>query len=147
MYFYKSKNNAKEYFKYSFNLDIEINIFNLSIKFLEDKLKQMTKKFPFEKDLEDLEKQINNNNKEKDYLKTNLIIFRLSQAIIIKNQINLLNYILRIMKKYNVNGYNNIYDYLNKEKIINDYDSEENTKLKILRFIAYMSQHVDLKNI
>ena len=147
MYFYKSKNNAKEYFKYSFNLDIEINIFNLSIKFLEDKLKQMTKKFPFEKDLEDLEKQINNNNKEKDYLKTNLIIFRLSQAIIIKNQINLLNYILRIMKKYNVNGYNNIYDYLNKEKIINVYDSEENTKLKILRFIAYMSQHVDLKNI
>ena len=147
MYFYKSKNNAKEYFKYSFNLDIEINIFNLSIKFLEDKLKQMTKKFPFEKDLEDLEKQINNNNKEKDYLKTNLIIFRLSQAIIIKNQINLLNYILRIMKKYNVNGYNNTYDYLNKEKIINDYDSEENTKLKILRFIAYMSQHVDLKNI
>ena len=149
MYFYKSKNNAnaKEYFKYSFNLDIEINIFNLSIKFLEDKLKQMTKKFPFEKDLEDLEKQINNNNKEKDYLKTNFIIFRLSQAIIIKNQINLLNYILRIMKKYNVNGYNNIYDYLNKEKIINDYDSEENTKLKILRFIAYMSQHVDLKNI
>ena len=145
--FYKSKNNAKEYFKYSFNLDIEINIFNLSIEFLEDKLKQMTKKFPFEKDLEDLEKQINNNNKEKDYLKTNLIIFRLSQAIIIKNQINLLNYILRIMKKYNVNGYNNIYDYLNKEKIINNYDSEENTKLKILRFIAYMSQHVDLKNI
>ena len=51
------------------------------------------------------------------------------------------------MKKYNVNGYNNIYDYLNKEKIINDFDSEENTKLKILRFIAYMSQHVDLKNI
>ena len=147
MYFYKTKNNAKEYFKYSFNLDIEINIINSSIEFLENKLKQKEKKFPFEKDLEDLEKQIYNNKEQKDYLKINLIIFRLSQAIILKNQINLLNYILNIMKKYNVNGYNNIYDYLSQEKIVNDYDIEENIKLKILRFIAYMSQNVDLKNI
>ena len=51
------------------------------------------------------------------------------------------------MERYKVNGYNNIYDYISKENIPNEYDTEENNKLKILRFIAYLSQNIDLKNI
>ena len=105
----------------------------------------MEKNNPFENDLKDLEKLILN-NKEKNSLKVNIFIFRLSQKIILKNQIDLLNYIMNIMKKYKVDSYNIIYDYIKKEKIPSEYDSEENTKLKILRFIAYMSQYIDLKN-
>ena len=146
-YFYETKKIAKDYFKYNFNLDIEINVINTSIKFLEDKLKFMEKNFSFDKDLKDLENEIFNNKGKVGYIKTNLIIFRLSQKIIIKNQINLLSYILKIMERYKVNGYNNIYYYMSKENFQNEYDSEENNKLKILRFIAYMSQNIDLKNI
>ena len=50
------------------------------------------------------------------------------------------------MKKNKVDSYNNIFDYIKTEKISNEFDTEENTKLKILRFIAYMTQHIDLKN-
>ena len=145
IYFYEKKKNVKEYFNYTFNLYIERNIIDSSIKFLKKKLVDMEKNFSFEKDLENLEKEIYESKiKEKDYLKTNIIIFRISQKIILKNQINLLSYIMNIMKKYKVNGYNNIFDYLFKEKIVNEYDTEENTRLKLLRFIAYMSQNIDL---
>ena len=147
LYFYETKKIAKDYFKYNFNLDIEINVITNSIKFLEDKLNFMEKNFSFEKDLKKLEDEVFNNKEKKSYIKTNLIIFRLSQKIIIKNQINLLSYILKIMEKYKVSGYNNIYDYISKENIPNEYDSKENNRLKILRFIAYMSQNIDLKNI
>ena len=143
-YFYE-KNSAKEYFKYKFNFDIEMKIINSSIAYLEDKLKIMEKNYSFENDFKDLEKLVFN-NKERNSLKANIIIFRLSQKIIIKNQIDLLTYIMKIMKKYKVDSYNGIYDYIKKEKIPSDYDTEENTKLKILRFIAYMSQYIDLKN-
>ena len=144
--FYEKKNNAKEYFKYYYNFDVEINAIDSSIKFLENKLKIMEKNYSFENDLEYLENEIIKNKDKNNYLKINLIIFRLSQKIIIKNQLNLLNYIMRIMKKYKVNGYHNIYDYITKEKIPDEYDTEENTKLKLLRFIAYMSQNIDLNN-
>ena len=146
LYFYQTKKNAKEYFNYKYNLETEINIINSSIKFLENNLKNKEENYSFEKDFKDLENQIFEDNKKKNFFKINLIIFRLSQKIIIKNQINLLNYIMKIMKTYKVNGYNNIYDYIDEEKIYNDYDTEENTKLKLLRFIAYMSQNIDLNN-
>ena len=47
--------------------------------------------------------------------------------------------------KKNILGYNNIFDYIEKEKYVNDYDKEEYTRMKILRFIAYMSKNIDLK--
>ena len=145
-YFYEVEKDAKKYFKYKYNLDIEISIITSSIKFLESKLKSMEDNFAFENDFKCLENEIFNNNGQKNCLEENIIIFRLSQKIIIKNQINLLSYILNIMKKYKINVYNDIYDYINTEKIINDYDTEENTKLKLLRFIAYMTENIDLKN-
>ena len=143
IYFNDTKKNPKEYFKYKFILQIEISIIYSSIEFLEKKLNIMESKYPFEIDFNNLEKEIFH-HKVKNYFKTNLIIFRLSQIIIIRNQINLLKYILNIMKKYKVNGYHNLYDYLNTEKISNDYDTKESTNLKILRFIASMSKSIDL---
>ena len=73
-------------------------------------------------------------------------MFRISEKIILKNQIELLNYILKIMTKYknDISGYNNIFDYIDEEKIENEYDKGEYTRMKILRFIAYMSKTIDL---
>ena len=145
MHFYKNKKNAKEYFKYHFNIDLEINLINLSIEFLKKKLNEMEIKYDFNKDFIELENEIYN-KKESDCFKSNLIIFRLSQKIILKNQIELLNYIGKIMVKYkkDISGYNNIFDYINNEKIIIEYDKEEFSRMKILRFIAYMSKSIDL---
>ena len=145
MHFYKNKKNAKEYFKYNFNIDLEINLINLSIDFLKKKLNEMEIKYDFNKDFIELENEIYN-KKESDCFKSNLIIFRLSQKIILKNQIELLNYIEKIMVKYkkDISGYNNIFDYINNEKIIIEYDKEEFSRMKILRFIAYMSKSIDL---
>ena len=146
MHFYDIKKNAKEYFKYHFNLELESNIINSSINFLKNKLKIMEINYSFDADFKELENELYN-KKEPDYFRTNLLIFRISQKIIFKNQIDLLEYILKIMTKYKnyISGYNNIFDYIDKEKYINEYDKEEYSKMKILRFIAYMSKYIDLK--
>ena len=73
MHFYEEK-KAKEFFKYHFNLDLEIKIFS------------------FENDFKELGNELFN-KKDASYFKTNLIIFSLSQKIILENQIDLLNYI------------------------------------------------------
>ena len=144
MYFYEEK-NAKEFFKYHFNLDLEIKIITLSIDFLKNKLKIMEINFSFDNDFKELENEIFN-KKDANYFKANLLMFRLSQKIILKNQIDLLNYILKIMTKYkeHISGYNSIFDFIEKEKFANEYDKEEYTRMKILRFIAYMSKNIDL---
>ena len=146
MQFYNVKKNAKEYFKYQFDLEMEIKIIILSIDFLKNKLNIMETNYNFNDDLKELENEIYNKKKEANYFKANLLIFRLSQKIILKNQIYLLDYILKIITKYkkDISGYNNIFDYIEKEKIINEYDKEEYTRMKILRFIAYMSKSIDL---
>ena len=145
MHFYEEK-NAKEFFKYHFNLDLEIKIITLAIDFLKNKLKIMEINLSFDNDFKELENEIFN-KKDANYFKTNIIIFRLSQKIILKNQIDLLNYILKIMIKYKkyISGYNSIFDFIEKEKYVNEYDKEEYTRMKILRFIAYMSKYIDLK--
>lgn len=145
MYFYETKKNAKEYFKYHFDLKLEMHFINSAIDFLKNKLKTMEINYSFDIDMKNLENEIYN-QKEPNYFKTNLLIFRISQKIILKNQIELLSYILKIMTKYNnkIRGYNNIFDYIDKEKILIEYDKEEYSRMKILRFIAYMIKTVDL---
>ena len=145
MHFFKDKKDPKEFFKYHFDIELEIKIINSSIDFLKEKLKYMEINYSFENDFKELENIIYT-KKENNYFKGNLLIFRISQKIILKNQIDLLLYILKIMNKFknNIYGYNNIFDYIEKEKYINQYDKEENTRMKILRFIAYMSKNIDL---
>ena len=146
MYFHNTQKKAKKYFNYHFNLEIETNIINSSIDFLKNKLKMMEINYSFDDDFKKLENELYN-KKESNYFKSNILIYRISQKIILKNQIDLLSYILKIMTKHkkNILGYNNIFDYIEKEKYVNDYDKEEYTRMKILRFIAYMSKNIDLK--
>jgi len=144
MHFYEVNKNAKEYFKYRFNKDTEINIINKAIDFLKNKFKMMEINYSFDTDLKDLENEIY--KKDVNYLRTNILIYRVSQKIILKNQIDLLSFILNIMIKYKkeITGYNSIFNFIDKEKYVNEYDKEEYTRMKILRFIAYMSKYIDL---
>ena len=100
--------------------------------------------YSFDADLKDLENEIY--KKDANYMRTNILIYRVSQKIILKNQIDLLSFILNIMIKYRkeITGYNSIFNFIDKEKYVNEYDKEEYTRMKILRFIAYMSKYIDL---
>lgn len=144
MHFYEVKKNVKEYFKYRFNKDSEINIINKAIDFLKNRFKMMEINYSFDADLKDLENEIYKKNA--NYMRTNILIYRVSQKIILKNQIDLLSFILNIMIKYRkeITGYNSIFNFIDKEKYVNEYDKEEYTRMKILRFIAYMSKYIDL---
>ena len=144
MHFYEVKKNVKEYFKYRFNKDSEINIINKAIDFLKNRFKMMEINYSFDADLNDLENEIC--KKDANYVRTNILIYRVSQKIILKNQIDLLSFILNIMIKYKkeITGYNSIFNFIDKEKYVNEYDKEEYTRMKILRFIAYMSKYIDL---
>lgn len=144
MHFYEVKKNVKEYFKYRFNKDSEINIINKAIDFLKNRFKMMEINYSFDADLKDLENEIY--KKDANYMRTNILIYRVSQKIILKNQIDLLSFILNIMIKYKkeITGYNSIFNFIDKEKYVNEYDKEEYTRMKILRFIAYMSKYIDL---
>ena len=144
MHFYEVKKNVKEYFKYRFNKDSEINIINKAIDFLKNRFKIMEINYSFDADLKDLENEIY--KKDANYMRTNILIYRVSQKIILKNQIDLLSFILNIMIKYRkeITGYNSIFNFIDKEKYVNEYDKEEYTRMKILRFIAYMSKYIDL---
>lgn len=144
MHFYEVKKNVKEYFKYRFNKDSEINIINKAIDFLKNRFKMMEINYSFDADLKDLENEIY--KKDANYMRTNILIYRVSQKIILKNQIDLLSFILNIMIKYRkeITGYNSIFNFIDKEKYVNEYDKEEYTRMKILRFIAYMSKYIDL---
>ena len=144
MHFYEVKKNVKEYFKYRFNKDSEINIINKAIDFLKNRFKMMEINYSFDADLKDLENEIY--KKDANYVRTNILIYRVSQKIILKNQIDLLSFILNIMIKYRkeITGYNSIFNFIDKEKYVNEYDKEEYTRMKILRFIAYMSKYIDL---
>ena len=75
LYFYELEKDAKNYFKYKYNLDTEISIITSSIKFLESKLKSMEDNFAFENDFKCLENEIFNNNGQQNCLKENIIIY------------------------------------------------------------------------
>ena len=144
MHFYEVKKNVKEYFKYRFNKDSEINIINKAIDFLKNRFKMMEINYSFDADLKDLENEIY--KKDANYMRTNILIYRVSQKIILKNQIDLLSFILNIMIKYRkeITGYNSIFNFIDKEKYVNENDKEKYKRMKILRFIAYMSKYIDL---
>ena len=127
MHFYEVKKNVKEYFKYRFNKDSEINIINKAIDFLKNRFKMMEINYSFDADLKDLENEIY--KKDANYMRTNILIYRVSQKIILKNQIDLLIFILNIMIKYRkeITGYNSIFNFIDKEKYVNEYDKEEYT--------------------
>ena len=99
----------------------------------------MENKYTFEQELDELEKEIN--KKEPDLIKVNILIFRITQKINIKNQIELLKSFLNLLIKHkDIKKYDDLFQYLNELKDISEYDNEEDAKMKIIAFIDIMSK-------
>ena len=138
MYYYDCK-KIHEFFDYKFNYQLELASCELAIHGLEIKLKMMENKYTFEQELDELEKEIN--KKEPDLIKVNILIFRITQKINIKNQIELLKSFLSLLIKHkDIKKYDDLFQYLNELKDISEYDNEEDAKMKIIAFIDIMSK-------
>ena len=139
MYYY-DLNKIDEYFLFKFNYIAEIASIQLAIHGLGVKYKMMEMKSTLEKELDDLENQIYN-EKNPDQLKVNFLIYRIRQKINILNQIDLLNTILKLMKRHKkISKYEDLFQFLNELKNVSRYDNEEHAKLKIISFIEFMSK-------
>ena len=138
MYYYDI-NKIDEFFDYKFNYQLELASVELSIHGLEIKLKMMENKNTFEQELEELEKQIS--KKEPELIKVNILIYRITQKINIKNQIELLKFFLSMLIKHkDIKKYEDLFQYLNELKNISEYDNEEDAKMKIISFIEIMNK-------
>ena len=135
MEFYKKKGNLNEYFLYKFDFKIEYEIIEQCIYFLESKLKIYIDQHSIESDIAYLEKNLYYGS-ELDYMKINAVIFRLRQKINFKTQIELLNSIKKIMDKHKINKYLEISEYLNELEISDEFDTKENNKKKIIKFLT-----------
>jgi len=138
MYYYDS-NRINEFFLYKFNYSLEIASIQLAIYGLNLKYKMMDI-IPLEKELNDLENEIYKERNPKQ-LKVNFLIYRIRQKINILNQIDLLNTILKMMKKHKkITKYEDLFQYLNELENVSRYDNEDQAKLKIINFIDIMSK-------
>ena len=138
MYYYDS-NKINEFFLYKFDYNLEVASIQLSIHGLELKYKMM-EIHTLEEELLDLEKEIYK-EKTPDQLKVNFLIYRIRQKINILNQIDLLNTILKMMKKHKkIAKYDDLFQYLNELENVSRYDNEELAKMKIINFIDAMSK-------
>ena len=144
MFFYDIKKKTKEFFNYHFDYELEVSLIGLAINYLKDKIKSMEQIFEFEKDLNEIEYEIFK-NKNPNKMKANILVYRVTQKINLMNQVNLLEFILSLMKKYknNVKGYNDLIDYIGEFSGISQFDTDENNKMKVLRFIAIISKNID----
>ena len=96
--------------------------------------------YKLEDELSDLENEIYK-EKNPDQLKVNFLIYRIRQKINILNQIDLLNTILKMMKKHKkIKNYEDLFQYLNELENVSRYDNEEHSKMKIINFIDTMSK-------
>ena len=139
MYYYDA-NKINEYFLYKFDYNLEVGSIQLAIHGLNLKYQMMESRTTLEKELFDLEKEIYK-EKNPDLLKTNILIYRIRQKINILNQIDLLNTILKLMKKHKkITKYEDLFQYLNELENVSRYDNEEHGKLKIINFIDIMSK-------
>jgi hypothetical protein len=137
-YFYKEKNDMNLYLNYKFDSSLEIKFISLTIKCLQLKLNSFNDNI--ENNLNELENYLFNNNNEKkkiDGFIINALIYRITQKINIINQIELLQFLYRIMKKYEkiIKSYANLIDYENEFVNISQYDTDDNSKNKIINFI------------
>ena len=139
MYYYDS-NKINDFFSHKFNYTLELASIQLAIHGLNIKFKMMEMITTFDQELIDLENQIYK-EKNPDQLKVNFLIYRIRQKINILNQIDLLNAILKMLKKHKkITKYEDLFQYLNELENVSRYDNEEHAKLKIINFIDVMSK-------
>ena len=132
-YFYECVKDIKQYVNYRFDIDLEISFIKLSIERL--KLKYNCSKII---ELDELENVLFNNKEKKiNCFKINALIYRITQKRNIMHQIDLLEFILRIIIKYKkeIKCYKDILLYQKDFVNISKYDTDENSKIKIIKFI------------
>ncbi len=91
-----------------------------------------------ETELNELENEFFNNKENKIHpFKVNAFIYRITQKVNIIHQIELLEFLLSIMKKYKneIKTYNDILKYENEFVCISQYDNDDNSKEIIIKFI------------
>ena len=132
LYFYESVKDIKQYVNYKFDIDLEIGFIKLAIERL--KLKFNCDKI---EELNELENELFNNKEKINYFKVNALIYRITQKRNILNQIELYEFILSIINKYKkeIKCYKDILLYQNDFINISKYDTDENSKIKIIKFI------------
>ena len=132
-YFYESVKDVKQYVNYRFDIDLEISFIKLAIgrlklKFNSDKIEE----------LHELENELFNNKENNiNYFKVNALIYRVTQKRNILHQIDLLEFILGLMIKYKkeISCYKDLLLYQKDFVNISKYDTDENSKIKIIKFI------------
>ena len=131
-YFYESVKDIKQYVNYKFDIDLEINFIQLSIERL--KLKYNCDKIT---ELDELENELFNNKEKINCFKVNALIYRITQKRNILHQIDLLEFILRIIIKYKkeIKCYKDLLLYQKDFVNISRYDTDENSKIKLIKFI------------
>ena len=139
LYFYKDKNDMKQYVNYKFDIDLEISFITLALECIKLKLNLLNNKNNnIETELNELENELFNNKENKIHpFKVNAFIYRITQKVNIINQIELLEFLLSIMNKYKneIKTYNDILKYEKEFVGISQYDNDENSKEKIIKFI------------
>ena len=139
MYFYDA-NKVKDYFAFKFHINLEITSIQLAVHGLNLKFKMMESRTQLKNELNELENEIYN-EKNPNQLKVNFLIYRIRQKINILNQLDLLNSILKLMKKHKkITRYEDLFQYLNELENVSQYDNEEHAKLKIINFIDIMNK-------
>ena len=131
-YFYESVKDIKQYVNYKFDIDLEISFIQLSIERL--KLKYNCDKIT---ELDELENELFNNKEKINCFKVNALIYRITQKRNIMHQIDLLEFILRIIIKYKkeIKCYKDLLLYQKDFVNISRYDTDENSKIKLIKFI------------
>ena len=132
-YFYESKKDVKEYVNYLFDIDLEISFITLSIERLKLKYNKETIN-----ELDELENELFNNKENNiNYFKVNALIYRITQKRNILHQIDLFKFVLGILDKYkkDIKCYKDLLNYQNEFNNISKYDTDENSKIKIIKFI------------
>ena len=132
-YFYESVKDIKQYVNYKFDINLEISFISLAIERL--KLKFNGEKI---EEINELENELFNNKEKKlNGFKINVLIYRITQKRNILNQIDLMEFILKIMKKYKneIKSYKEMLNYIDEFVNITKYDTDENSKIKIIKFI------------
>ena len=132
-YFYESVKDIKQYVNYKFDINLEISFTSLAIERL--KLKFNGEKI---EEINELENELFNNKEKKlNGFKINVLIYRITQKRNILNQIDLMEFILKIMKKYKneIKSYKEMLNYIDEFVNITKYDTDENSKIKIIKFI------------
>ena len=133
LFFYESIKDVKQYVNYRFDIELEIAFITLAIQCLKLKINDNNIK-----ELNELEKMLFD---KKDYntngFKVNVLIYKITQKRNFLHQIDLLSFVLELLKKYknDIKCYKDILKYQNVFKNISIYDTDENSKIKIIKFI------------